>query len=78
MPAVPELQIWQTNLMAVATYFRRSALRTKLLHELLPGARAFPKHHEVRFAQHQVQLIDAVLHKHGWMQTGVAIIVNQR
>ena len=60
--AVPELQIWKTNLMAVASYFRRSALRTKLLHEIIPDARAFPKHHEVRFAQHQVQLIDAVLH----------------
>ena len=60
--AVPELQIWKTNLIAVASYVRRSALRTKLLHEIIPDARAFPKHHEVRFAQHQVQLIDAVLH----------------
>jgi len=44
------------------SYFRRSALRTKLLQEIIPDARAFPKHHDVRFAQHQVQLIDAVLH----------------
>jgi len=49
--AVPELQIWKTNLIAVASYFRRSALRTKLLHEIIPDARAFAKHHEERFAQ---------------------------
>jgi len=46
--------------MAVASYFRRSAVCTKLLHDLCPDARAFPKHHEVRFAQHEVALIDAV------------------
>jgi len=48
--------------MVVASYFHRSAVCTKLLHELCPNARAFPKHHEVRFAQHQVALIDAVLY----------------
>ena len=54
-------------MIAVASYFRRSALKTKLLHEPIPDARAFPKRHQVQFAQHQVQLTDAVLHNmHDW------------
>ena len=58
--AVPELQIWKTNLIAVASYVRRSAVTTKLLHEINPDARAYPNRHEVRFDLHQVQLIVAV------------------
>jgi len=48
--------------MAMASYFRRSAVFTKRPHDLWPNARAFPKHHEVRFAQHQVALLDAMLY----------------
>jgi len=58
---VPELKIWKANLLAVATYFRTSKNKTKLLSAVLPNAKKFPRHHEVRFAQHQVALIDAVL-----------------
>lgn len=59
--AVPELTIWKANLLALATSFRTSKNKTKLLHTYLPQAKQFPRHHEVRFAQHQVQLIDATL-----------------
>lgn len=58
---VPELKIWKANLKSVATYFRTSSKRTKELEQISPNARKFPRHHDVRFAQHFCQLIDAVL-----------------
>jgi hypothetical protein len=59
---VPELKIWKANVIELATCFRTSKNKTKLLHSILPDAKQFPRHHEVRFAEHHLQLIDAVLH----------------
>ena len=49
---VPELKIWEANLKSVATYFRSSSKRIKELEQIRPNARKFPRHHDVRFAQH--------------------------
>ena len=58
--SVPELSHWKTDVTAVATYFRASKSRTKRLKEA--GAKlSFPAHFEVRFAEHLLQLIGAVL-----------------
>ena len=48
MQSVPELKLWHTNLISVATYYRTSALRTKELRVIDPNAKSFPAHHEVR------------------------------
>ena len=61
MQSVQELKLWHTNLISVATYYRTSALRTKELRVIDPNAKSFPAHHEVRFAQHLIQLCEAVL-----------------
>ncbi len=61
MQSVPELKVWHTNVISVATYYRASGLRTKELKTIDPKAKAFPAHHEVRFAQHLIQLCEAVL-----------------
>ena len=61
MLSVPELKVWKANLIGVATYYRASGLRTKELRSINPHAKAFPAHHEVRFAQHLIQLCEAVL-----------------
>lgn len=58
---VPELKIWLSNVTGVATYYRTSGLRTKELKTIKPDMRSFPPHHEVRFAQHLVQLCGAIL-----------------
>ena len=59
--SVPELKIWQSNIVALATYYRASRLRTKELKSAKPSMKVFPTLHEVRFAQHLVQLCDATL-----------------
>jgi hypothetical protein len=59
---VPELKIWLSNLTGVATYFRTSPTKFKLLHELFPQTRSFPAYFEVRFAEHVRSLILAILH----------------
>ena len=59
--AVPELKIWKASLKSAATYFRTSSKRTKEFEQLCLTARKFPIHHDVSFAQHFCQLIDAVL-----------------
>ncbi|CAB4001643.1 Hypothetical predicted protein [Paramuricea clavata] len=61
MRLVPELKIWLSNVTGVATYYRTSGLRTKELKTIKPDMRSFPPHHEVRFAQHLVQLCGAIL-----------------
>ena len=61
MKSVPELKIWQSNLVGLATYYRASGLRTKELKSAKPSMKVFPAHHEVRFSQHLVQLCDATL-----------------
>lgn len=59
---VPELNLWKCNLISVATYFRTSKNRAKKLTEIFPEAKRFPRHHEVRFAQHFCNLVDSILH----------------
>jgi hypothetical protein len=59
--SVPELRIWLQNLTSVASYFRCSSKRSKLLSEFEENAKKFPKYHEVRFAQHLLKLVDATL-----------------
>lgn len=59
---VPELKLWRTNIIALATYFRTSKCRTKALAAVENGnVVAFPSHHEVRFAEHLHNLVKAVL-----------------
>ena len=59
---VPGLNIcWEANLKSVATYFCTASKRTKELEQIRPNARKFSRYHDVRFAQHFCQLIDAVL-----------------
>ena len=65
MKSVPELKIWQSNIVALATYYRASGLRTKELKSAKPSMKVFPAHHEVRFAQHLVQLCDALFNLDG-------------
>ena len=59
---VPELPIWLSNLLALVNFFRTSPRRTKLLHREDERCLTFLKHFEVRFAQHTLNLIRAVLH----------------
>ncbi len=59
--SVPELKIWSSNVVAVSTYYRTSGLRTKELKSIIQKMKSFPAHHEVRFAQHLIQLCEAVL-----------------
>ena len=61
MRSVGELTIWKTNLKAVSTYFRTSKNRKKELLKFFPTAREFPRYHDVRFAQHFLNLVDALL-----------------
>ena len=58
---VPELEQWQSNLIGLATFYRVSGLRTKELRNIMPEMVAFPRHQDVRFAQHLVQLALAAL-----------------
>jgi hypothetical protein len=62
MNAVPELKAWKSELKSVATFFRTSKNHTKMLEKEFPDARKFPRHHDVRFAEHLVNLIDACLY----------------
>ena len=62
MKSVPELKIWNSNLIGVATYYRTSGLRTKELKNIKPKMKTFPPHHEIRFAQHLIQICEAALH----------------
>lgn len=60
--AVPELTLWRSNIVGLATYFRTSKCRTKALAAVEHcNVVAFPSHHEVRFAEHLHNLIKAVL-----------------
>ena len=61
MRSVGELTIWKTNLKAVSTYFRTSKNRKKELLKIFPTAREFPRYHDVRFAQHFLNLVDALI-----------------
>ena len=54
--SVPELKIWQNNLISVATFFRTSKNNMKKQHQMNPKAKKFPKHHVIRFAEHLLRL----------------------
>lgn len=54
-------RVWNSNVVAVSKYYRTSGLRTKELKSTIPKVKSFPAHHEVRFAQHLIQLCEAVL-----------------
>eukprot|EP00795_Rhopilema_esculentum_P012123 gene12123-biopygen2276 len=58
---VPELKIWKSSLTGVAKYFRTSIENTKMLKQVKQDAKQFPRHHEVRFAEHFLQLVEAIL-----------------
>ena len=60
--AVPELQLWKANVLGVASYFRTSKNHKATLLALFPDAHEFPAYFEVRFAEHLVNVIEAVLH----------------
>jgi len=63
------------NVTAVATFYRSSGLRTKELKKVILGMKIFPGHHDVRFAQHLIQLCPAVLDNlHGCREHWQAII----
>ena len=57
---VPELRHWKADLLSVSSYFRSSKSRTKAL-KRAGGKYAFPAYFEVRFAEHLLILISAVL-----------------
>ncbi|XP_037069201.1 uncharacterized protein LOC119090483, partial [Pollicipes pollicipes] len=58
---VSEILHWKTNLCAVITHFRTSKSRNKKLRESSEKVVTFPQHFEVRFAQHLLSSINAVL-----------------
>jgi len=58
---VPELSLWMTNVLAVSKFFRQSPRRVKYLHKEDPKCLTFPKHFEVRFAEHTLNVLKAVL-----------------
>ena len=58
--AVPELGIWKSNLLGLVRFFR-TPRRMKMLSAQLRNVKQFPRHHDVRFALHELQLVDAVL-----------------
>ena len=57
---VPELHIWMADVLALSTFFRSSPRRTKL-HKEHDQVLAFPTHFEVRFAEHTLNLLEAIL-----------------
>ena len=59
---VPELSIWMTNVLSFVSFFRASPRRTKLLQKENGKCLKFPKHFEVRFVEHTLNLLNAVLH----------------
>ena len=50
-----------TNVLAVSKFFRQSPRRVKYLHKEDPKCLTFPKHFEVRFAEHTLNVLKAVL-----------------
>ena len=57
---IPELDIWKSNLLGLVRFFR-TPRRMKMLSAQAGNVKQFPRHHDVRFAQHELQLVDAVL-----------------
>lgn len=63
--SVSEFRHWKADLKSLATFYRASSYREESLstkaQELQKKSVKFPKHHEVRFAEHMLKLADAVL-----------------
>ncbi|ESO00140.1 hypothetical protein HELRODRAFT_184362 [Helobdella robusta] len=78
---VPEFRHWLTDVKNVATYFRESSYRQENLHEIAASlgetAKHFPRHHEVRFAEHLANVILAVLSNHQMMCAYWKTVVQQ-
>ena len=60
--AVSELQLWKENVLGVASYFSTSKNHKATLLTLFPDSLEFPAYFKVRFAEHLVNVIEAVLH----------------
>ena len=58
--AVPELGIWKSNLLGLVRFFR-TPRRMKMLSAQAGNVKQFPRHHDVRFVQHELQLVEAGL-----------------
>ena len=59
--AISEVKHWKADLKSVANYYRGSARRMQSLKNLNPDALNFPRHHEVRFAEHLINLVKALV-----------------
>ena len=57
---VPEMGIWKSNLLELVRFFR-TPRRMKMLLAQAGNVSQFPRHHDVRFAQHELQLVEAGL-----------------
>ena len=57
-----ELSIWITNVLSFVSFFITSPRRRKLQHKENEKCLEFPKYFKVRFAEHTLNLLDAVLH----------------
>ena len=57
---VPEFGKWKSNLLGLVRFFR-TPRRMKMLSAQAGNVKQFPWHHDGRFAQHELQLVDAVL-----------------
>lgn len=61
---VPEMKIWLMNLTNIPKYFHSAPLKTKLLMQKFGESKkfvTFPKHFEVRFAEHTRNIIVSIL-----------------
>lgn len=62
---LPELKLWRKDILEVSNFFRSSQCHSKSLEEF--GVKieikilAFPKHFEVRFAEHLKAVVKAVI-----------------
>lgn len=63
--SVPEFRHWLADVKSVATYFRASSKRQEDIDSIAASeghsAKHFPRHHEVRFAEHLANVVAAVL-----------------
>ena len=56
---VPELGIWKSNQLGLVRFFRTP--RRMKMSAQAGNVKQFPRHHDIRFSQHELQLVDAVL-----------------
>ena len=58
---MPELKVRKSSLTGNAKYFRTSTMKTKMLKQVKQHANQFPRHHEVRFAEHFLHFVETIL-----------------